>query len=517
MAAPEAGTVYLIGAGPGDPELITVKGRHLLQSCDVVLYDNLVPGELVVTLAAEVDKYYVGKRAGKASYSQDEINQLLVKLAREGKNVARLKGSDPLIFGRGSEEAKYLKKKGIHFEIIPGVTSGIAAPAYAGIPCTDRDMASFVLFATGHKAMEKQISSVPWEWVAKAKGGTLVLYMGVAEIGNIVAKLIGSGMSSDMPAAVIERGTFSTQRVFSSTLQRLPETVKTHRVRAPAIFVLGEVVNLRPLIRWFEDKPLLSVRVMVTRPADQAQEMYAVLRSLGAEVLAYPTIATTDNDDSRGWQAYDKIGVKEKWLVFTSENGVRYFLKQFVIRVGDIRKLSGFKIAAIGDGTARTLARFNLVPDFLPTKATTAALAEQLAASRSWEGAAVVRVRGELSFDNIEKSLAAAGADVIPMTVYRTFFPSWPEDFREKLFECPPDVVTFTSGTSVEGLCGNLTAEEVRRLLDGTMLLTIGPSTSKVVREHGLSVSLEAKEHSIPAMIDELVRHFERFPLGRSK
>lgn len=517
MAAAEGGTVYLIGSGPGDPDLITVKGKQLLQSCDVVLYDNLVAEELVVTLPAGIDKYYVGKKAGRAHYSQDEINKLLVKLAREGKNVARLKGSDPLIFGRGSEEAKHLKENGIKFEIIPGVTSGIAAPAYAGIPCTDRGKASFILFVTGHKAREKEISGVPWEWVAKAKEGTVVLYMGVAEIGNIVAKLIDSGMSSEMPAAVIERGSFPTQRVFVSTVRKLPETVKSQSVCAPAIFVLGEVVNLRPLLQWFEDKPLLSVRVMVTRPADQAQEMYAALRSLGAEVLAYPTIATTENDDTQAWQAYEKIATKKRWLVFTSENGVRYFMQQFIARVYDVRRLSGFKIAAIGNGTARTLAKFNLVPDFVPTEATTAALAEQLAASQSWEDSMVVRVRGNLSFENIEKSLAAAGADVIPMTVYRTYFPKWPEGFREKLFEYPPDVVTFTSGTGVTGLFENLTEDEVRKLTEGAMLLSIGPSTSKVAEQRGLSITLEAKEHAISAMIDELVKYVQVRPLRRSR
>jgi len=516
MAVTKTGTVYLIGAGPGDPDLITVKGKQLLKNCDVVLYDNLVPEELVVTLPSTIERYYVGKKTGKACYSQDEINELLVKLAREGKSIARLKGSDPLIFGRGAEEGSYLKENGIKFEIIPGITSGIAAPAYAGIPCTDRRKASFVLFVTGHKSKDKEVSSVPWDWVAKAENGTIVLYMSVSEIVSIVKKLMDSGMSGEMAAAVIERGSFPTQKVFTSTLRNLPETVRVHDVKAPAIFVIGDVVNLQPLLQWFDDKPLFGVRVMVTRPADQAHEMYASLRGLGAEVLAYPTIATSEYIDNQSWQVYEKLAKEGKWLVFTSENGVRYFMQQFVARVHDVRRLSGFKIAAIGEGTAKTLAKFNLAPDFVPTEATTAALAEQLTASQSWENTVVVRVRGNLSYDNIEKSLAAAGANIIPMTVYNTFFPQWPEGFMDKLYEYPPDVVTFTSGTSVDGLFKILTESEVKKLTDGAMLLSIGPSTSKVAKQHGLTVTFESKEHTIPSMIDELVKYALNHSLRRS-
>ncbi|MEW5992971.1 MAG: uroporphyrinogen-III C-methyltransferase, partial [Candidatus Zixiibacteriota bacterium] len=397
MATSQPGTVYLIGAGPGDPGLITVNGWQLLQSCDVVLYDNLVPDELVITLPLHVEKHYVGKRAGKPCYSQGEINSLMLKLAKTGKSVARLKGSDPLIFGRGSEEARFLKQNGIRFEIIPGVTSGIAAAAYAGIPCTDRDQSSFVLFVTGHKAREKQVSSVPWDWVAQAGGGTIVVYMGVTEIAGIVSKLIGAGLSGATPAAVVERGTLATQRVFTCTIEGLPETVTSNNVRPPAIFILGNVVNLRSHLEWFDRRPLMGVRVMVTRPADQAQEMYRQLRELGADVLPYPTIATEEVVDEKSRQAVDNISSDDPWLVFTSENGVRYFLKQHLGRFKDVRTLAHYKIAVVGQGTASALAKHHLKPDFVPSQATTAALAQELAESRTWDGNVVVRVRGTLS------------------------------------------------------------------------------------------------------------------------
>jgi uroporphyrinogen III methyltransferase/synthase len=287
-------------------------------------------------------------------------------------------------------------------------------------------------------------------------------------------------------------------------------------VCAPAIFVLGEVVNLQKWLHWFDDKPLFGVRVMVTRPADQAQEMYNSLRGFGAEVLAYPTIATSEHVDPPAWLAYEKITTAKRWLVFTSENGVRYFMKQFLSKRRDIRTLQPFKIAAVGDGTSKALTKYHLTPDFVPTEATTGALTDQLAAHDSWESATAVRARGNRSDENIEMRLQEAGAEVIPMTVYQTYFPQWPEGFKEKLFEYPPDVVTFTSGSSVEGLFANLSNNEVKEIIEGATLLSIGPSASNAAAAHGLSVTIEAKQHSIASMIDELMRYAQLHPLRRS-
>jgi uroporphyrinogen III methyltransferase/synthase len=502
------GTVYLIGAGPGDPGLITVKGKDLLQKCDVVLYDNLIPDELVVSLPPEKEAYYVGKRAGKHCLKQEEINNLLVKLAREGKSVARLKGSDPLIFGRGGEEAKHLRKNGIEFEIVPGVTAGIAVPAYSGIPCTDRDLASMVTFVTGHKATSKSMSTVHWERVAKAKNGTLVIYMGVGQIEKIVGNLLDAEMPPETPAAVIEHGTVPTQRTAVTELKNLPAAVKENNIQPPAIFVIGEVVRLRDELRWFARGPLFDVRIMVTRPADQAQEIYQTLRSLGAEVLPYPTIFTREFNDNDGWRKFDGIKNDNKWLILTSENGVRYFFDQLMQRTGDVRVFGKYKIAAVGYGTARAMEKINLKADFIPTKATTASLAEELAAFEDFKNASVVRIRGNLADDRVEKILLDGGAEVIPITVYETIQPKWPEGFKDKLFERPPDVIIFTSGSTASGLCSLLNEDEIKRLTGSANIVSIGPSTTGIIESLGMKVALEAGTHSIPGVIDEIVEYY---------
>jgi len=511
------GYVYLIGAGPGDPGLITVKGNLILGNCDAVIYDNLVPDELVATIPPEVEKHYVGKKAGKPCCSQDEINQLMIRLASTGKKVARLKGSDPLIFGRGGEEAKYLKENSIPYEIIPGVTSGIAAPAYCGIPCTDRNLASFVLFVTGHKAKEKKLSTVPWEWVAKAKGGTIVIYMGVGEIEKIVGQLTKNGMPAETPAAVIERGTFPTQKYVSSALQQLPETVREKNIKPPALFIIGEVVSLQPWLEWFRDKPLLGIRLMVTRAAAQAQELYENLRELGAEIQPYPTIGIKEHFEPSGWESFRDIQSENKWLIFTSETGVRHFMKQFSEQIGDIRKLNGFKIAAIGKGTSRDLKRYGLIADFIPKTSTAVDFGKEMTENITLHDATVVRVRGTLAGETIENSARKAGAEVLPMTVYETYYPKWPDGFTERLFEYLPDGIIFSSSSTVKGLSKNLTEEEVGRLTENADIFSIGPSTSKTLRKFNLNTTLEASPHNLTALTEQIVQYYQTKKTGRSK
>jgi len=498
------GIVYLVGAGPGDPGLITVRGARLLTACDAVVYDYLIPDELVVTLAPEVEKHYVGKRAGQHSLSQEKINALLADLAETGKRVVRLKGGDPFVFGRGGEEAAYLREHDIPFEIVPGVTSGVAGPAYVGIPTTDRERASFVMFLTGHQAADRAVSGVPWEWVARASNGTLVIYMGATELPAIVEQLIESGMSPDTPACMIERGTFPTQRMVSSILKKLPKEAAEAGLKAPALTVIGRVVEMSETLQWFERRPLFGLRVMVTRPADQAGWVYAKLRDLGAEVCPCPTIATERYDDPVAWQAIEKISQDKRWLVFTSENGVRYFMDRW-LEHHDVRTLAGFKFAAVGFGTSRALKQYHLAPDFVPDKATTAELAFQMASQLDLHRAAVVRVRGNLGDDRVEKILQEAGASVTSLTVYRTFTPQWSPEVREKITSYPPDVIMFTSGSTVDGFVANFDEPTRRTLAENALIASIGPSTSEIIRSHGMTAGLEAKVHSIPAMIDDLV------------
>ncbi len=508
MKSEDAGKVYLIGAGPGDPGLITVKGKRLLNDCDAVLYDNLICSELIIGLPDHVEKHYVGKKAKDHPVPQQKINELLLKLAREGKNVARLKGSDPLIFGRGGEEAKYLKEHGIKFEIVTGVTSGLAGPAYAGIPCTDREKASFVVFLTGHKASEKLKTSVPWDWVAGAKNGTIVIYMGVGEIRNIVDQLVENGMSPDNPAAIVERGTFPSQRVFTGLLKDLPDMVADNDVKPPALFVLGEVVTLQPSLEWFTDRPLLGLRVMVTRAFKQAESLYKKLRELGAEPLPYPTIAIKTIDDDN-WNKLDDVQSDNRWLIFTSENGVRSFFELLHNKIGDIRRLTGYKIAAIGAGTAQALNENNLLVNFIPSIGTVNILVEEMIKEYDLKDASVVRIRGNLADKLIETEFPKLGTDVIPLTVYETYYPHWPEGLTQKLLDYPPDAILFTSGSTMKGLYKNLSAEEADNVISAAKIFSIGPKASKVLESEGLTVTREAKVQTIDGLLDELVDYYK--------
>jgi uroporphyrinogen III methyltransferase/synthase len=508
------GVVYLVGAGPGDPDLVTLRAQYLLHHCDVVVYDSLIPYELVLTLPAKIEHHYVGKEAGRHSLPQDRINELLVRLASEGKRVVRLKGGDPFVFGRGGEEARCLADRGIRYEIVPGITSGVAALAYAGIPCTDRRTASYVMFVTGHEAVEKVSAGAPWDWIAGSREGTLVIYMGVSEIEAIVEKLLGAGMPPDVPAAAVERGTFSTQRSVTTTLSGLAARVAEVGLKPPSLFVVGEVARFHDTIQWFQNRPLFGVRIMITRPADQAAPLYRELRELGAEVLAYPTIATEEEFRTEDWAALREITSKKRWLVFTSENGVRYFLKQWFGTFGDVRGLKDYRIAVAGDGPVRALAADHVEPDFLPSRPNPGVLAQEMVEKLKLSGATVVRVRGNLGDDRLEMTLEQAGAKVVSLRVHRTFHREWPPEAREKLFAHPPDVIVFTSGSSVKGLAENLDADDLKRLADGALVASIGPSTSAVIRSHGLEVGMESKEGSLPSLVGEILeRHGER-PLG---
>jgi uroporphyrinogen III methyltransferase/synthase len=503
------GIVHLVGAGPGDPDLITVKGKHLLEQCDVVVYDALIPYELISTLPARIQRRYVGKKTGQHSLPQREINDLLVRLGSQGKRVVRLKGGDPFVFGRGGEEAKHLKEHGIPYEVVPGITSGVAAPAFAGIPCTDRGEASYVMFLTGHKAVDKVSSSVPWDWVAKARNGTLVVYMGVSEIRGIVDRLLGGGMPPDTPVAAVERGTLPTQRAVTTTLSKLPDKVLEMEVEPPTVFVIGRTVDLQKQLDWFRNKPLSGVRVMVTQPGDQAGTLYRDLRERGAEVLAYPAFATVEDFHPDEWDALSGIAEDERWLLFTSENGVRYFLRRWCSTVGDLRALSTYRIAAVGAKTIRALRARGVVPDFVPTRATNSALVEGVAEILQRSNACAVRVRGNLSDDYVDKSLERAGATVCSLRVYRTIHTQWPVERKQELFRHPPNVIIFTSGASVSGVAENLDRLELERLAAAATLVSIGPETSKSIRAHGLSVSLESRRRTTQSVVDELVAHYQ--------
>lgn len=508
MNIKKKGVVYLIGAGPGDPDLFTIKGKLLLERCDAVVYDNLVPEELVMMLPPEKEKHYVGKKAGRPCFSQRDINKLLASLASSGKNVARLKGGDPFVFGRGGEEANYLRQNNIEYEIVPGVTSGVAAPAYCGIPITDRDRASLVLFVTGHKAREKEVSSVPWDWIAKITNGTVVVYMGVDEIARIVKRLIDSGMSPDTPSAVIERGTFPTQRLFVCSLHHLPQKVIKENIRPPALFVFGEVVNLQASLKWLETRRLLGIRLMVTAPAEQTRRLYRSLRELGAEVLAYPTATLIPFEDNQAWRPLKKTSDGKCWLVFSSGAAVRHFVSQFKRRFGDIRALGGFRIAARGRGTASTILKYGLKPDFIPPDSSVRAFARELTGRIDSRDSIVVNIKGDSSTGALEESLAAAGIKVLPLIIFSTIFTDWPDDFKDRLFENPPHAIIFTSARTVDGIFHQMTIHEVKGLAANAAIISLGASATERLHSMGLDNILEPEGQTAKAMLDLLCKHF---------
>jgi uroporphyrinogen III methyltransferase/synthase len=348
--------------------------------------------------------------------------------------------------------------------------------------------------------------------VAQAKSGTLVIYMGVGELPNIAEKLIEGGMPADIKACIIERGTFPSQRAVGGTLSELPEKAAKEKIKPPAIIMIGDVVSNEPLLNWHKDRPLYGLRVMVTRPADQSEPLYSSLRDLGAEVLPYPTIATSEFLDINSWSKFEKLqenDTGDKWLILTGENSVRYFLSRYFSRYGDIRKLSRFKIAIMGTGTLQALERYNIRPDFVPTKARTEILIKELKGEIDLSASSVVRIKGSLADDRIEKNLEPAAREILPLEVYTTYVPQWPGNMRERLFKYPPDIIIFTSASTVDGFYKVLTPDEIERLTKNANILSMGPSATRALKSSGLTISYEAEEHTIPGIIDYLTSFFQ--------
>ncbi len=503
------GKVYLIGAGPGDPDLITVKGFSLLNSCDLVVYDNLIPHELIITLPESIEKIYVGKQADAHTLPQDEINKLLVKHAKAGHNVARLKGGDPFVFGRGGEEAEYLQENGIEFEVVPGVTSGLAAAASAGIPASHRDLSSAILLITAHGSSNHEFF-MDWDWVSQINNGTVIGYMGVKQLPNVVKNMIEKGMPADIPAALVERCCFSTQKVVRAKLSDLPQKAIEANINPPAIFIIGEVAGMAEKLNWYDKKPMSGVRVMVTRPADQSRWVYQMFRNLGAEVLACPTIRTSFVGDMEAWEKFRTLNSENRWLLFSSENGVRYFFGYIRSRRIDMRMIGGYKIAATGFGTLRTLQALGYIPDFSPALTGTKAFSRRMAEEIDLKRAQIIRVRGKLEHDPVEEILGSAGAEIIPMCAYDTFYNELSETDLKRLDKYPPHVIMFTSGRSVDGFVENMGEEKAREMAAASKIATIGPTTTRDVEKYGMEVAIEASRHSIPDLINQISQYFAK-------
>ncbi len=503
------GTVYLIGAGPGDPGLITVKALEKIRTADAVVYDYLANESLIREAKPTAELIYVGKRGSTHTLEQSEINELLVRKALEGKSVARLKGGDPYVFGRGGEEAEVLAEANVPFEVIPGVTSAVAAPAYAGIPVTHRDHASMVTFVTGHEDPSKEDSALDWAILAR-NPGTLVFLMGVKNLPNISKSLIENGKAADTPAALVRWGTTSRQGSLISTLEDIPfEAVRTG-MSAPAVLVVGSVVSLHDKLAWFERKPLFGKRILVTRSREQSRRMAERISEMGGEAVLFPTIRIMPPDSFESLdEAIQKINTFD-WVIFTSANGVERFFARFHELREDIRDMAGPKIAAIGPVTARAIHDLGLKVNRLAKQFT----AEGLLVLFSPEevlGKRFLIPRAEKAREVLPESLVELGADVEVVPVYRTGFPEDTEiEAVCKMLETEfLNVVTFTSSSTVTHFIDILNMSNLPQLLRRVVIASIGPVTSETLRENGLSVDVEAEEYTIDGLVKALAGHFK--------
>ncbi len=497
------GVVYLVGAGPGDPGLLTVRGRELLDVCDTIVHDALVDASLLERrdpTRPPPELLDVGKRGGDPkSARQDDINALLVRLARDGKSVVRLKGGDPFVFGRGSEEAQALAEAGVRFEVIPGVTAGIAAPAYAGIPVTHRGLATSVTFVTGHEDPDKAGTQTNWAALAQA-GGTLVLYMGVKRLPAIARALTENGLPAEIPAAAIEWGTYGRQRTITATLGTLTEACREAALQAPVLMVIGWSVVLRDEIAWFDRRPLFGYRVVVTRPA-QGSGLADRLRSLGADVLSVPSTRIEPMDFTALDEAITVLD-EYQWLVFTSRNAVRYFWERLRQAQLDARALNGLRIAVIGSATAGALLEYGIVADVVPERFVGEGVIEALRLRDDVDGSRVLYATAEGARDVLPNGLAELGAEVDMIPIYRSVpDETGAQPLREALVADEVDLVTFTSASTVDGFVRAVGIEAASR----APAVSIGPVTTTAAHEAGLEVVTEGDPSTIDGLVAALL------------
>lgn len=491
--------VALVGAGPGDAGLITVRGRELLEACDAVVFDALANPRLL-EYARHAEQHDAGKRGGEKSASQDDINALLIQLARAGKRVVRLKGGDPLVFGRGSEEALALADAGLPFEIVPGVTAGVAAPAYAGIPVTHRGVSTSVTFVTGHEDPSKGRSTTDWDALARG-GGTIVLYMGVKSLSGVAKALMAGGREASTPVAAIEWGTYGRQRTVIATLETIADRVAAEGVGAPVISVIGDVVSVRESMRWYDQRPLSGRRLLVSRPADGSR-LTRLLEAQGAEVVE---INATRIEPMSTSAVTDSLGALDtyQWLVLTSAAAVHRMLAELRSAGRDVRALAHVRIAVVGRSTAEALARVGIVADVIPERFSAEGVLEALA-NVSMQGTRVLYLAAEGARDVLPDGLRARGATLDFVPLYRTVPECSAQPRMTSAIRAGLDAVMLTAASTVEA---------IRLAVDSDMLaklrcISIGPITTGAARSAGLEVIAEAREATLDGLVDAAVAHF---------
>jgi len=514
------GKVYLVGAGPGDIGLLTVKGLRCLQKAEVVIYDFHLNAQILNYINHKAEFIYAGKRGGHHTMTQNEINSMLIKKAKEGNIICRLKGGDPFVFGRGGEEAEILSKEGIEFEVVPGVSSSIAAPAYAGIPLTHRLISSSFAVIPGYEDITKEESAIKWSKLATGVG-TLVFLMAVKNVALIAQKLIENGLSPHTPVAIVRWGTRPDQTTIVGNLESIAGILKEKDIKPPAVMVVGEVVRLRESLNWYEKKPMFGHRILVTR---EHLEGFEPLEELGAEILAFPTIEIVPpkNYDELD-NAIETIETYH-WLIFTSRNGVRYFLKRFFEKDRDIRDLKGIKICTIGNRTAREIKKYGLKVDLIPERFHAEGLIDAILKmqtkkrktniqsasggrkSKILKGIRFLLPRAEVAREVFPKTVRGLGGEIDVPVVYRTIKPeSHGKRLRRFLREGKITIATFTSAATFNNF-REIIGEGIDNLLKGVAIAVIGPITAKAIKKAGLRVDIMPRESTIDEMVAEIMK-----------
>ncbi|MGC8604992.1 MAG: uroporphyrinogen-III C-methyltransferase [Desulfomonilaceae bacterium] len=503
------GMVYLVGSGPGDPGLLTVKAAAKIAEADVVVYDHLAGHNFVQRAKPSAELIYVGKSGKKHTVEQGDINQILVKKAKEGKTVVRLKGGDPYVFGRGGEEAEELAAAGIPFEVVPGITSAIAAPTYAGIPVTHRDHASCVTFITGHEDPTKHESSIDWSVLGRSSG-TLVFLMGVKNLEKISGELISNGMAPDTPAALIRWGTTPNQVSVKSDLANIALECRKRGLTAPAILIVGSVVRLSETLSWYEHKPLFGKKIVVTRAREQSIKMAEKISANGGNPVLFPTIEITDPADYGPLDASINRIATYEWILFTSENGVDRFFKRFFALGKDIRELAGPKFGAIGPVTAKAISSRGIKVEKLAKEYVAEGLLDVFK-NEDLTGQRFLIPRAEKARDALPEGLEKKGALVKIVPVYQTRCPSGSDlkTIKKSFLDKTIDAITFTSSSTVSYFVEMFEGSDVRDLLDRTIIASIGPITSNTLALYGLKASIQAREYTIDGLLNELMSHYK--------
>jgi uroporphyrinogen III methyltransferase / synthase len=513
MSPQKQGKVYLVGAGPGDPGLLTLKGKSLIERADVIVYDYLANETFLNYAKNGAELIYVGKSAGSHTMKQEDINSLLCKKAAKGHMVVRLKGGDPFIFGRGGEEAEVLIKAGIPFEVVPGVTSAIAAPAYAGIPLTHRDYTANVAFITGNEDPAKEQSNIDWAKISTGIG-TLVFLMGIGNIDAIAKELIKHGRSPDTPAAVIHRGTVPTQKSVVGTLSNIAAIAKNENIKPPGIIIVGDVVRLRDKLNWFEKRPLFGRKIIVTRAREQASQFLAGLTELGAECIEFPAIKIVP---PRSWDGMDKaIQNLEnyRWLIFTSMNGVDYFFRRLYELGKDVRSIRDAKVAAIGPKTAEAVKGHGINSDIVPDEYRAEAVIEAFK-DHELQHVNILIPRAQEAREILPEELRKMGARVDVVEAYRTIMPEEDADKLSAMIEKGEiDMATFTSSSTVLNFLNMFKdkKESMLQAMKNVAVACIGPITAKTAEENGLNVTISPEDYTIEALTSAIVLYYSGKP-----